>query len=287
MEEKKALIDPEDKLSVRKQCELMTLNRSSYYLEPRKESPENLLIMRQIDKLYTEHPFLGSRKMSIELKKLGYNIGRKRVRRLMILMGLEAQYQKPQLSKPGEQFQKYAYLLRGIPITKPNQVWGIDITYIPMPTGFLYLVAIIDWYSRYIIAWKLSNSMDVSFCLEAAKEALIIAVPEIMNSDQGSQFTSSKFVDLFELKGVKISWDGIGRAIDNIFIERFWRSIKYEEIYPKSYSTGKEALQGIGEYILWYNNNRAHQSLENKTPWEVFLGGYSLKESVIIKRKYA
>jgi putative transposase len=286
MEEKTALIDPADKLSIRKQCELMLLNRSSYYLEPHQESQENLLIMEQIDKLYTAHPFFGSRKMSIELKKMGYNIGRKRARALMRLMDLEAIYRKPKLSNPGEQPQKYLYLLRGVPITKPNQAWGIDITYIPMIGGFLYLVAIIDWYSRYIIAWKLSNSMDISFCLEVAREALVIGVPEIMNSDQGSQFTSSQFVNLFEFVGVKISWDGIGRAIDNIFIERFWKSLKYEEIYLKHYSSGKEAFQGIGEYITWYNNERSHQSLENKTPWDVFVGGYFLKESVIIKRRY-
>ena len=194
MEEKKALIDPEDTLSIRKQCELMTLNRSSYYLEPCPESQENLLIMKEIDKLYTAHPFLGSRKISVELKKLELDIGRKKARRLMKLMGLEAIYRKPKLSIPGDQPQKYPYLLRGLLITHPNQAWGIDFTYIPMPVGFMYLVAIIDWYSRYIIAWKLSNSMDISFCLDVAKEALITAIPEIMNSDQGSQFTSAQFI---------------------------------------------------------------------------------------------
>lgn len=287
MEEKKALIDPEDTLSIRKQCELMTLNRSSYYLEPCPESQENLLIMKEIDKLYTAHPFLGSRKISVELKKLELDVGRKKARRLMKLMGLEAIYRKPKLSIPGDQPQKYPYLLRGLLITHPNQAWGIDFTYIPMPGGFMYLVAIIDWYSRYIIAWKLSNSMDISFCLEVAKEALITAIPEIMNSDQGSQFTSAQFIHLFENQGVRISWDGVGRAIDNIFIERFWRSIKYEEIYMKSYSSGKEAFQGIEEYIMWYNNKRPHQSLENKSPRDIFIGGYLLKEGVMIKRSYA
>jgi putative transposase len=285
MSEKISLIELKGPLSVRKQCELLTLNRSSYYLEPRQESEENVLLMGLIDKLYTAYPFFGSRKMRIELSKLRYEVSRKRVQRLMRLMGLEVIYRRPKLSKIGEQPKKFSYLLRGVSIERPNHAWGIDITYIPVLGGFLYLVAVIDWYSRYILAWKLSNSMDISFCLEVAREALKVGVPEIMNSDQGSQFTSQQFVEIFESLGVKISWDGIGRAIDNIFVERFWRSLKYEEVYLKQYNSGKEALQGIGAYIAWYNNERSHQSLDYKTPQEVFLGVHCLKESVIIRRR--
>lgn len=191
--------------------------------------------------------------MSLWLNQYGYCVNRKRVQRLIRTMGLEAIYPKPNLSRSLEEKKKYPYLLKGISIERCNQAWGVDITYIRLMNGFLYLVALIDWYSRFILSWRLSNSMDVIFCLEAAKAALKIGTPEIMNSDQGSQFTNAHFVKLFEKKGAKISWDGRGRALDNIFIERFWRSLKYEEVYLKQYADGKEAFQGIGEYMKFYN----------------------------------
>lgn len=285
MTEKIALIEPQSPLSIREQCRLLTLNRSSYYLEPHRESKENIHLMGLIDKIYTDYPFFGSRKIRLTLSKHGYCVSRKRVQRLMRLMGLEAIYPKPKMSTPGEQIKKFPYLLKGVSIQRPNHAWGIDITYIPVSSGFLYLVAIIDWYSRFILAWKLSNSLDISFCLEVAKIALERNVPEIMNSDQGSQFTSQQFVDLFENLSVKISWDGIGRAIDNIFVERFWRSLKYEEVYLKQYNTGREAAMGIGKYMVWYNTERPHQALENKTPQDVFTGRFCLKEGVMINRR--
>lgn len=239
-----------------------------------------MLLMNMIDEEYTKHPFYGSRQMSFFLRRGGYSINRKRVQRLMGLMGLEAIYPKPNLSKPLERAKKYPYLLKGVEIEKCNQAWGVDITYIRLAKGFLYLVALLDWYSRYILSWRLSNSMDNLFCLKAAEEALWITVPEIMNSDQGSQFTSLRFVEMFETKGSKISWDGRGRAFDNIFIERFWRSLKYEEVYLKQYDNGKEAFQGIKEYIRFYNNERPHQSLDGRTPEEVFFGGYKPKKHI-------
>lgn len=286
MAEKLALVDRQSQLSIRKQCELLSLNRSSCYLKPRTETEENLHLMGIIDKIYTDRPFLGSRRIKLTLAKQGHLVNRKRVRRLMRLMGLEVLYPKPKLSNPGEQVKKFPYLLRGVPILAPNHAWGIDITYIPVSNGYFYLVAIIDWYSRFILAWKLSNSLDISFCLEVAKSALQVGVPEIMNSDQGSQFTSPQFVELFESLSVKISWDGIGRAVDNIFVERFWRSLKYEEVYLKQYSSGKEAFEGIQKYIAWYNTERPHQALENMTPQDVFKGGFLLKENVMIKRRW-
>jgi putative transposase len=271
LEDKRELIEPEGFFSIRKQCGLLALNRSSYYLEPCQESEENLLLMKLIDEEYTRHPFYGSRRIDLRLEQQGYKVNRKRVQRLMRLMGLEAIYPKPNLSQAQERKKKYPYLLKGVFIERCNQAWGVDITYIRLINGFLYLVALIDWYSRYILSWRLSNSMDIIFCLEAAKSALKIGIPEIMNSDQGSQFTSPDFVEMFEKRGAKISWDGRGRALDNIFIERFWRSLKYEEVYLKQYANGKEAFQGIGEYMKFYNSERPHQALAGKTPQDVFL----------------
>lgn len=242
-------------------------------------------LMRLIDEEYTKHPFYGSRKMTACLKKNGFCINRKRVQRLMRLMGLEAIYPKPNLSRAQEEKRKHPYLLRGVLIEKCNQAWGVDITYIRLEKGFLYLVALLDWYSRYVLSWRLSNSMDILFCLEAAEEALKIEVPEIMNSDQGSQFTSPHFVEIFESKGSKISWDSRGRALDNVFVERFWRSLKYEEVYLKQYDNGKEALEGIKEYMKFYNCERPHQALDGKTPQDVFLGGYKPKKQMSIKAR--
>lgn len=237
-------------------------------MEPLDE--EDLGIMAEIDKIYTKRPYYGSRKIKIELVKLGLIVNRKRITRLMKIMCIEAMYQKPNLSKANKAHKKYPYLLRDFKPTEPNQVWSIDITYIPLGKGFLYLVAIIDWFSRYIISWRISNTLDTRFCIEALEEAIHQhGCPEIFNSDQGVQFTSEAFIAVLEKNSIKISMDGKGRAIDNIFIERFWRSLKYEDIYIKRYENGKEAHIGIREYIIFYNYQRSHQSLEYKTPAEV------------------
>jgi len=223
--------------------------------------------------------------MGWHLRGLGYKINRKRVQRLMREIGLEAIYPKPKLSLQREESKKYPYLLRGAVVTECNQVWGTDITYIRLAGGFLYCVALMDWYSRYILAWKLSNSLDVLFCLEAAEEALKKGTPQIMNSDQGSQFTCSRFISMFENKGSQISWDGRGRALDNVFVERFWRTLKYEEVYITEYQNGREAYQRIADYIRYYNNKRSHSSLEHKTPSEVYLGDYRLEKPLTVKSK--
>ncbi len=261
----------------------MGVHRSSYYYEPAQESEENLALMKVIDEEYTKRPFYGSRQMTNFLRNKDYIINRKRVQRLMRTMGLEAIYPKRNLSQPGKRDKKYSYLLRGITIDKCNQVWGTDITYIRLSKGFLYLVAMIDWYSRYVVAWKLSNSMDIVFCLEVAEEALKLGKPEIINSDQGSQFTSPRFTEIFENKGVRISWDGKGRALDNIFVERFWRSLKYEEVYLKEYRNVKEARSGINSYMNFYNDERPHQSLDGKRPREVFHGAYVPRKNILMK----
>ena len=236
------------------------------------ESKANLLYMEIIDRLYTEHPYYGSRRMIVELKKLGHSVNRKRVRRLMQNMGIEAIYPKPKLSTPGKEAKKYPYLLRGVEVTRPNQVWSTDITYIPVRGGFLYLVAIIDWCSRYVLSWKLSNTLDLRFCIEALMEALQSSKPEIFNSDQGVQFTSNEFTSLLEEKGIQISMDGKGRALDNIFVERLWRTVKYEEVYIKRYEDGASAHKGLGAFFPFYNERRPHQALEYKTPQEVYFG---------------
>jgi putative transposase len=259
------------------------VNRSNYYYEPAKESSENLALMEVIDEEYTKHPFYGSRQITWVLRNEGYSINRKRVQRLMRMIGLEAIYPKKNLSKGMEVEKKYPYLLNGMTIEVCNQVWSTDITYIRLSGGFLYLVALLDWYSRYVIAWRISNSMDIVFCLDAAEEALTLGTPEIINSDQGSQFTSPKFTELFESKGVKISWDGKGRALDNIFMERFWRSLKYEEVYLKEYKNVNEAVKGIGAYMNFYNTERPHQSLDGKRPKEVFFGSYRPNKNIEMK----
>jgi len=270
LEKRKNWIDPENStLTIEKQLELSGITKSTYYYKTVPESIENLAVMEKIDRIYTDHPYYGSRRMLIELKKSGLLINRKRISRLMKQMGVEAMYQKPNLSKANKVHKKYPYLLRNFTPSAPNQVWSVDITYIPLKTGFLYLVAIIDWYSRYIISWRISNTLDSRFCLEALKEALQSESPEIFNSDQGVQFTSEIFTSVLEKKGVKISMDGKGRAIDNIFIERFWRSLKYEDIYIKRYENGKEASTGIASYIAFYNSRRPHQSLRYRTPLEM------------------
>jgi len=226
--------------------------------------------MKLIDRQYLVTPFYGSRKIAAWLKSRNYSVNRKRVRRLMRIMGFKAIYRHPKTSKPASGHKIYPYLLVGLRITRPNQVWAADITYIPMARGFLYLVAIIDWYSRYVLSWRLSNTLDAGFCVEALKEALRKGRPDIFNTDQGAQFTSEAFTGLLEQHGVKVSMDGKGSYNDNLFIERLWRSVKYEEVYLKAYQDGRAARAGIGDYFRFYNTERPHQALGYRTPAEVF-----------------
>lgn len=258
-------------LSLSHQCRLLGLNRSSYYLEGAQETPYNIELMNLIDQKHTEHPFYGSRRITVWLYDRGYRVNRKRVQRLMQIMGIETIYPKPNLSKPDSGHKKYPYLLKEVEIVAPNHVWSTDITYIKLITGFAYCTAIIDWYSRYVIAWRVSNTIDTSFCLEALEEALRCGKPEIFNTDQGVQFTSIAFTSLLEKAGIKISMDGRGRALDNIFVERLWRSLKYENIYLSDYRSVKEAKKGIENYFSFYNNERPHQSLGYRLPRDVYL----------------
>jgi len=269
------MINPEHpRLSVTRQCELVGLGRSTWYYEPVPESAENLALKAAIDRIFTDQPYFGSRKIAEALRRQGHPVNRKRVQRLMREMGLEAIWQKPNTSKPHPEHRIYPYLLRGLPIVRPNQVWCTDVTFIPMPKGFLYLVAIMDWYSRKVLAWRLSNTMLADFCVEALEEALARhGRPEIFNSDQGSQFTSNDFTGVLETAGVRISMDGKGRFMDNIFCERLWRSLKYECVYLHAFATGSEARLGIGRWIDNYNARRPHQALEYRTPDEVYYAG--------------
>ena len=259
-------------ISLRRQCELLGVNRSSLYYEPVGESAENLLLMRLIDQEYTRHPFLGSRRLVVWLGERGQVVNRKRVARLMDLMGIEAVYPKPKLSQPGEGHRIYPYLLRGTKVERVNQVWSTDITYIRMAQGFLYLVAVMDWFSRFVLSWSLSLTMEMDFCLEALDRALRRGRPEIFNSDQGSQFTSEKFIGKLEARKIAVSMDGRGRCFDNIFVERLWRSLKYEEVYLKDYASVAEARAGIAGYFQFYNHERLHQSLDYRTPAAIYLG---------------
>lgn len=247
------------------QCELVGLARSTWYYEPVGETAENLALMRQIDEVYLKWPFYGSRKIAEEL-----GVNRKRVQRLMRRMGLQAIYPKRRTTWPGAGHKVYPYLLRDIEITRPDQVWATDITYVPMRHGFLYLVAIMDWYSRYVLSWRLSNTLDGTFCVEALEEALRRARPEIFNSDQGSQFTATAFTGRLEASGVAISMDGRGRAIDNVFVERLWRSVKHEEVYLKDYRNAWEAEDSLAAYFRFYCHRRIHQALGYRTPAEVY-----------------
>ena len=244
---------------------MLGLARSTYYHQPQAESAENLGLMRQIVELYLKRPFFGSRKMA---KLLGAN--RKRVQRLMRLMGIEAHYAKPNLSRPAPGHQVYPYLLRGVAIERANHVWSTDITYIPMHGGFLYLVAVMDWFSRFVLSWELSNTLDVTFCSTALETALQLGQPQIWNSDQGSQFTSTEFLAPLKQRGVAISMDGRGRALDNVFIERLWRSLKYELIYPGDFAGGAELFAALESYFHFYNFERPHQALGYRTPAELF-----------------
>ena len=260
------MIEPtHDALSLRRQCELLGLARGSWYYEPAGETKQNLKLMRRIDELYLQRPYFGSRRVGDELK-----VNRKRVQRLMRLMGLEAIYPKPRTTLRNADHKIYPYLLRNLEIIRPNQVWSTDITYIPMQGGFLYLTAVLDWFSRYVLAWRLSNSLDSTFCIEALEEALVGGQPEIFNTDQGVQFTSVAFTSCLASRGVAISMDGRGRALDNVFIERLWRTVKYEEVYLKDYDDAWQAETSLREYFEFYCHGRRHQALEKRTPAEVY-----------------
>jgi putative transposase len=261
-------------LSVRRQCALLNVARSGVYRPKPETSAEDLTVMRRIDELYLEKPFYGSRRMTFDLNEEGRGVNRKRVQRLMRLMGLEGLVPRPGTSKAAPGNKIYPYLLRGVSITEPNHVWASDITYIPMASGFLYLVAIIDWASRAVLAWRLSNTMDSAFCVEALEEALRrYGKPRIFNTDQGAQFTSVAFTGKLEAARIAISMDGRGRFMDNIFIERLWRSIKYEEVHLKAYADGREARDGIGRWMDFYNYRRPHQSMRNQRPINVWRDG--------------
>jgi putative transposase len=260
-------------LSIRRQCELLGLNRSTYYKEATEESALNLELMRLIDQEYTRAPFYGYRKMTVRLNKAhGYHLNRKRIARLMGKMGLQAIYPRARTSSANKQHKKYPYLLRGRKVNRPNQVWAADITYVPLPQGFMYLVAVMDWFSRYVLAWQLSNTLEVTFCVTALRQALQQTEPDIFNTDQGAQFTAHDFTDELEAAGIKISMDGRGRCFDNIFVERLWRTVKYEDIYLKEYETGPTLSTGLGEYFQLYNYERPHQSLGYQVPAEVYFG---------------
>ena len=257
-------------LSIVRQCRLLDISRSGLYYQPKGISEEDLTLMKLIDRQYMATPFYGARKIAAWLKSQGQRVNRKRVRRLIQIMGLKAIYRRPKTSKPAPGHKVYPYLLSGMEITRPNQVWAADITYIPMARGFLYLVAIIDWYSRYVLAWRLSNTLDADFCVEALEEALRKGKPDIFNTDQGAQFTGEAFTGLLEQHGVRISMDGKGSYNDNLFIERLWRTAKYEEVYLKAYQDGREARIGLGNYFRFYNTERPHQTHGYRTPAEVY-----------------
>jgi putative transposase len=267
----RGLIEPgHGELSVRRQCELVGLPRSTFYYTPGEESQENLALMRRIDKEYMRFPFYGSRRMADQLRDDGQAVNRKRVQRLMRLMGLEAVCPKRRTTIPAVGHKVFPYLLRGVAVTRPDQVWCIDITYVPLARGFMYLVAVMDWHSRYVLSWELSNSLETTFCLEALAQALQRGQPEIFNSDQGAQFTSVAFTSRLEERGIAVSMDGRGRALDNVFIERLWRTVKYEDIYLKEYQTVDELYQGLRSYFAFYNEERRHQSLGKRTPAEAY-----------------
>jgi putative transposase len=262
------------KLSIRRQCELLGIARSGVYRPPQPANDNDLGVMRRLDELFTQWPFLGSRRLTLMLREEGHAINRKRVQRLMRQMGIAALGPKPRTSKPAPDHKVYPYLLRDLVIDRPNQVWAADITYIPIGRGFLYLVAIMDWASRAVLSWRLSNTMDDSFCVEALEDALArFGKPEIFNTDQGSQFTGGDFIGVLSKAEIRISMDGRGRWMDNVFIERLWRSLKYEDIYLKGYADGREAKAGIAKWVAFYNTRRHHQALDNRTPMAVWREG--------------
>ncbi len=273
MTARRSLVEPNDPLSMRWQCELLGVNRSSVYYEPVEPDAEELAMMRRMDELHLKHPFFGSRMMTQTLKAEGALVNRKRVQRLMRLMGIESTAPKPNTSKPAPEHAVYPYLLRNVTVSRVNQVWASDITYIPMARGFVYLVAVIDWYSRRVLAWRLSNTLETTFCVEAVNEAVArYGCPEIFNTDQGSQFTAEDFTTPLLERGIKISMDGKGRCIDNSFVERLWRSLKYEEVYLYAYDTVQVARAGIARYIDFFNDERPHKALGYQTPASFYDG---------------
>jgi putative transposase len=272
VEEKRALIEPEHpQLSLRRQCAVLGLARSSLYYQPVQARAEDLQLMRLIDEQYTATPFYGIRRMTAWLRHQGYAVNHKHVRRLLRQMGLEAIYAKPRLSQPAEGHQVYPYLLRGVPITRANQVWSADITYVCLQTGFVYLVAVMDWFSRYVLSWAVSITLDVPFCLEALEQALTRGPPEIFNTDQGAQFTSRAFTERLQHRGVQISMDGRGRALDNVFVERLWRTVKYEEVYLRNYQSVWDTRHSLARYFGFYNEERLHQALGSALHVMLFL----------------
>src|SRR5580704_8519617 len=270
--DRREMLDRADKaLSIRRQCALLCVARSGVYRAKRPANDNDLILMRRIDELFTAYPFYGSRRMTLQLRSEGHDINRKRVQRIMRTMGIVALGPKPNTSKPAPGHKIYPYLLRGLKIERPNHVWCADITYIPIGRGFLYLVALMDWASRAVLSWRLSNTMDASFCVEALEEALAkYGKPEIFNTDQGSQFTGMDFTGVLLEAGIQISMDGRGRWMDNVFIERLWRSLKHEDIYLKHYADGHEAKAGIANWIAFYNGRRLHQALGYRTPMAVW-----------------
>ena len=269
--QRRKMVDREHpSLSMTRQCALLGVSRSGLYYRSRGTSEEDLALMQAMDRQYLETPFFGSRRMRVWLERQGMVVGRKRVQRLMRIMGLRAIYRGPGTSRPAPEHRVFPYLLRNVQITQPNQVWATDITYLPMARGFLYLVAIMDWHSRYVVPWRLSNTLEADFCIEALQEALDQGQPEVLNTDQGSQFTSRGFIHVLQDHQVKISMDGKGCYRDNIFVERLWRTVKYEEVYLKAYTSASEARRELGAYFRFYNNQRPHQALGYRTPAEVF-----------------
>ena len=258
-------------IPVYRQCELLGLARSSYYYRSQRDDDYNLSLMNLIDEQFTKTPFYGVERMMAWLRRQGEGVNPKRIRRLMRLMGLEAIYPKPRLSLPNQAHKRYPYILRNLVIDYPDQVWCADITYIRLLRGFVYLTAIMDWYSRFVLAWEISNSLDTSFCLSALKQALELSKPEILNTDQGRQFTSKEFTSTLEKENIRISMDGRGRVFDNIFVERLWRSVKYEEVYLQQYQTVHDARNGLTNYFIFYNMERLHESLGYRTPYEIYV----------------
>jgi len=275
------MIDKGDLLSVTRQCEILDLNRSGVYYKPVPLRESDRALMRPIDEIHLNYPFYGSRNIRNELCSRGYSVGRDRVRRLMRRMGIEALYVKPKLSRSNPKHAKYPYRLRDIQITRSNHVWCADITYLPMARGFCYLVVMMDWFSRYVLAWRLSNTLDSSFCVDALEEAIAhYGCPEIFNTDQGAQFTAEGFTETLHSNNIAISMDGKGRWMDNVFIERLWKSVKYEDVYLKSYGSMTEARRGLSDYLQFYNEKRWHQNFDKKTPSMVYFDSLAQKQAV-------
>jgi putative transposase len=282
---RRSLLDPDhESISVRRQCELLGLPRSTAYYAPIPESVENLELMKVIDAIYLDNPSYGSRSLTAVLVNEGWEVNRKRVQRLMRLMAIAGVVPKRNLSKPSPGHRVFPYLLRNVAISRPDQVWSTDITYVPLRGGFVYLTAVMDWYSRYVLSWRLSNRLEGSFCVEALDEALAHGKPEVFNTDQGSQFTSAAFVNRLLDRSVAVSMDGRGRALDNVFIERLWRSVKYQEIYLRDYATTADVEEGLKLWFAKYNHERPHQSLENLTPAKVYEWGVPVRKSKRVDR---